>query len=224
MDGDLFRTGDMYCAVWCRSTTYKSYENVYAVNLGMDGDACVMRVHKVVGALANGESFAGFLMPSLNVAGALTVLSHAYNVRENETPRLPHWVIVEAGSADDAMTHDDVLDVKYDIENPHPKSFCGVYFASNGHGCVKVGQTAYPLDTRLAQIQAGSPYRLYVCATIATNDRKSVEKQIHKSLADRRLHGEWFSMTDQEAVAIAVQHGGRAAPVAGKKQRRFACC
>lgn len=224
MEGDLFRTGDLYCGVWCRSTKYATYDNLYAVNLGKHNDKCIMRVHRVVGSLANGSAFAGFLIRSLKVDGAFTLLANAYNECESVVPRLPDWVIVEADSADAAMSHDDVLDVRHDIMHPHPKAFCGVYFASNGHGCIKVGQTAYPLATRLAQIQAGSPYRLYVCATIASGDRKAIEKQIHRSLADRRLHGEWFSMTDAEAVAIAQQYGGRATPVSSKKGQRSASC
>jgi hypothetical protein len=224
MEDELFRTGDLYCGVWCRSTKYSSYDNVYAVNLGKHGDECLMRVHKVVGTLANGNSFAGFLIDSLNVAGAATTLSHAYHECQSDLPRLRDWVVVTAESAEDALVHCDVADVRHDILNPHPESFCGVYFASNGNGCVKVGQTTYPLKTRIAQIQAGSPHRLYVCATITTGDRRIIEKEIHKSLAGRRLHGEWFTMTDDEAIAIARQYGGHQVHQGSKKRTLFSSC
>jgi hypothetical protein len=200
MEDELFRIGNLYCGVWCRSTKYSSYDNVYAVNLGKHGDEFLMRVHKVVGTLANGNSFAGFLIDSLNVAGAATTLSHAYNECRGDLPRLRDWVVVTA------------------------ESFCGVYFASNGNGCVKVGQTTYPLRTRIAQIQAGSPHRLYVCATITTGDRRVIEKQIHKSLAGLRLHGEWFTMTDDEAIAIAKQYGGHQVQQGSNERTTFSSC
>jgi hypothetical protein len=224
MDDELFRTGDLHCHVWCRSKQYTSYDNVYAVNLGKHGDDCIMRVHKVVGSLANGTSFAGFLIDSFTVSGAVTTLQHAYNEYHGDLPRLQDWVVVVADSTEDAILHCDVDDVRHDILNPHPASFCGVYFVSNGNGCVKVGQTTYPLRTRIAQIQAGSPHRLYACATITSGDRRSIEKEIHKSLADRRLHGEWFCMTDQEAIEIARQHGGHAVHGRSKKKQIAAGC
>jgi hypothetical protein len=224
MENELFRTGDLYCGVWCRSTKYGSYDNVYAVNLGKHGEDCIMRTHKVVGSLANGNSFAGFLIASLNVAGAVTTLSQAYHECQDDLPRLRDWVVVTAESTEDAVLHCDVADVRHDILNPHPESFCGVYFASNGNGCVKVGQTTYPLRTRIAQIQAGSPHRLYVCATITTGDRRKIEKEIHKSLAARRLHGEWFAMTDEEAIAIARQNGGHQVHGRSKKKPLSASC
>ena len=224
MEGELFRTGDLHCGVWCRSTKYSSYDNVYAVNLGRHGDDCIMRAHKVIGSLTNGNSFAGFLIASFNVAGAATTLSNAYNEYQGDFPRLQDWVVVTAESAEDAILHCDVADVRHDILNPHPQSFCGVYFASNGNGCVKVGQTTYPLKTRIAQIQAGSPHRLYVCATITTGDRRAIEKDIHKCLADQRLHGEWFAMTDDQAIAIAKQYGGHQIHGRNKKRRLSASC
>lgn len=223
MDDELLRTGDLHCVVWCRATKYSSYDSVYAVNLGMHGDDCIMQPHKVVGSLVNGNSFSGFLIASFNVAGAATTLSHAYNEHQGDSPRLRDWVVVTAESAEDAILHCDVADVRHEILNPHPEAFCGVYFASNGNGCVKVGQTTYPLRTRIAQIQAGSPHRLYVCATITTGDRRAIEKGIHKSLAGRRLHGEWFAMTDEEAIAIARKHGGHQVHGRKKKQPSSSC-
>lgn len=218
MDDGLQRTGNMYCGVWCRSMQYDCYDNVYAVNLGIIADSCIVRAHKVVGCLANGDSFGGFLIPSMKRNNAMTLLSQAHVGNGEGSPNLPHWVIVEARSSEDAIASDDVASVREELMNPYPKSFNGVYFASNGKGCVKVGQTTYPLETRLAQLQAGSPYKLYVCASITTDDRKAVEKRIHQSLKSSRLHGEWFSMSDAEAIAIAKQHGGREVSVGRKKR------
>lgn len=224
MDDGLQRTGNIYCGVWCRSTHYDCFDNVYAVNLGVITDDCIVRAHKVVGCLANGDSFGGFLIPSIRRKNSLTLLSNAHVGGDDDSPHLPHWVIVEADSGDDAIAHDDVASVKEYIINPYPNSFTGVYFASNGNGCVKVGQTTYPLATRIAQIQAGSPYKLYVCAAIHTDDRKAVEKRIHQSLKGRRLHGEWFSMTDAQAIAIAKQHGGREVSVGRRKRSIETAC
>lgn len=224
MEEELLRYGDTYCGVWCRSTTYASYGNVYAVGLGKHCDECVMRVHKVVGSLVSGNFFRGFLIASLKIADAVTTLSDAYNGCEEDLPPLRDWVVVAAESAEDALLHCDVASVRHGILNPHPESFCGVYFASNGNGCVKVGQTTYPLKTRMSQIQAGSPHRLYVCATITTGDRKAIEKEIHKSLAGLRLHGEWFAMTDEEAIAIARKYGGHQVHGRSKKAKHSSSC
>jgi hypothetical protein len=62
-----------------------------------------------------------------------------------------------------------------------------------------------------AQLQSASPYRLKVCALIDSSDQKRLEREIHKSLKDYRLEGEWFEMTEKQAVEVAVSHGGRLA-------------
>jgi hypothetical protein len=224
MEEELLRIGNSDFGVWCRSTAHTSYDNVYAVAIGAHGDECHVRAHKVIGSLAEGNLFAGFLVASLNVEGAATTLPHVYRECQEDLPRFRTWVVVVAGSAEDAILHRDVAEVRSDILNPHPESFCGVYFASNGNGCVKVGQTTYPLRTRIAQIQAGSPHRLYVCATITTGDRKAIEKEIHKSIAGQRLHGEWFNLTDDEAIALARQYGGREVQGGSKKATPLSPC
>lgn len=208
MDVGLYRIGSMYCTVWCRSTQYRSYSNVYAVCIGKNGDDCVMRAHKVVGALANGDVFAGFLVKAIRRRKSLALLSGDHSPVDETMPRCVHWVIVEAESEAAAMSHSDVADVRDEILNPHPMSFCGVYFIGNGNGFVKVGHTANSLAQRLATLQAGSPHRLYVCASIRADEYKPLEKRLHKLLADKRMHGEWFAITDAEAIAIAKQHGG----------------
>ena len=225
MDDGLYSFGDMFCTVWCRATQYRSYKNVYAVNIGRTNEnTCVVRSHKVVGALANGEVFVGFLVKSLKRRRSLAIVSNSHHAIDDNMPRCAHWVVVEADSRDAAVAHPDVEDVRHNLLNPFPESFCGVYFVSNGNGCVKVGQTTNTLTSRLAQLQAGSPHRLYVCASIMTDKRKALEKQIHNSLNRRRMHGEWFALSDDEAVAIAREHGGQEVLVGRKKTRQMPRC
>lgn len=221
MDDNLMRFGDMYCAVWCRATAYSSYKNVYGVYLSVIDRECVMRAYRVVGCLANGSGFEGFLVRSRRRNHSLALVSAAHANHDDDMPTRGHWVIVEAGSQQEALEHRDVADVRDELLNPRPDEFCGVYFLSNGNGCVKVGQTTYTLASRVAQLQSGSPHRLYVCATIPSADRKALEKQIHASLAVRRLHGEWFAMNDEEAIAVAETHGGTRAS-SGRKNHKIA--
>lgn len=224
MDGNLMRFGDMYCAVWCRTTAYSSYKNVYGVLLSVSDKKCVMRAYRVAGCLANGSAFAGFLVKSRRRSNSLALISSSHAGHDDDMPRYGHWVIVQAENKQEAVAHPDVAEVQDELLNPRQGEFCGVYFMSNGNGCVKVGQTTYTLASRISQLQSGSPHRLYVCATIRSPDRKTLEKQIHASLANRRLHGEWFAMSDEEAVAVAEMHGGTKAEAGRGNQKLLLPC
>lgn len=208
MDDGFYRYGNMYCTVWCRTTEYSDFDNVYGVYVAIAGDECVMRSYRVVGTLANGLSFAGFLVNSLSRANSLALLSGDHAQIDESMPRRGQWVIVEAECEADALAHPDVASLRDSMLNPSPESFCGVYFISNGNGAVKIGQTTTYIRVRLQQLQAASAYKLYACASIRTESPKTLEKQLHKQLKDRRMHGEWFSLTDDEAIEIATRHGG----------------
>lgn len=224
MDDGLYSFGNVYCTVWCRTTEHSSYRNVYAVFISHTGEDWVIRSHRVVSSLSNGAGFAGFLIKSLLRPNSLALISSKGGVVDETVPLRGHWVIVESTSESDAMLHEDVRAIKEHIENPPSESFCGVYFISNGNGAVKIGQTTTSLRTRLAQLQAASPYKLYVCASITIESRKALERQLHGEFAARRMHGEWFSMTDDEAVAIAERHGGQEVFVGREKRRSTAAC
>jgi Meiotically up-regulated gene 113 len=42
-------------------------------------------------------------------------------------------------------------------------------------------------------VQTGFPHKLEIIKTQETDDARKLERELHKALADFRLHGEWFS-------------------------------
>jgi hypothetical protein len=196
--------------LWCRQYSYRSYKNVYAVYLFRKGDRCTHQVHKVYGVLGNGTYFAGFLIKSEVRKHSFAAISDKFSSGISTDTRGGHWVIVQADSPEAVRDHDDVCIVRDDMmRDGVSRVFCGVYFISNGRGAVKIGQTASNIHLRLAQLQGASAYRLKVCALIDSNDQKRLEKQLHRENKHRQLEGEWFEMSESEAVDIALSHGGR---------------
>jgi hypothetical protein len=194
--------------IWTRSFHPRSFRNLYAVKVVREMDSVVKRVRRVHGVLCHGKTFKSFLLPSLGRKHSLCELNS--DTRE----WWGHWVIVKAESAQAAESHEDVLFIEQQLTYAEWHSrFCGVYFISNGNNAVKIGQTTSPLKQRLTTIQLGSPSRVYVVAVIASSDLKRLEREIHKTLRHKRLSGEWFSMSDDEAVRLAESLGGAACTV-----------
>ncbi len=209
-DGELQRMTLGYSTLWCRCFTYRNYRNVFAVYLERHGNTCHEEVHKVFGAVAKGERFVEFLVRSKARKNCYAMLSDAICSETKSTERRAgQWVVVEATDADSAILHDDVSYVREDLMDDEPShSFCGVYFISNGNGAVKIGQTSASLLQRITHLQAGSAYPLRLVAVIHTTSFKMVEAEIHREHKHRRLEGEWFAMTDAEAVQVAESKGG----------------
>jgi len=211
-DGSLRRLQYGYWSLWCRQFGYRSYRNVYAVFMARDGEDFHQEVHRVHGALGNGKHFAGFLIRSQVRKHAYAALSNAFcqGLRSKER-RGGNWVIVEAESPEKALAHEDVVEVREDMMQIGPThSFCGVYFISNSRGAVKIGNTSSSVTQRLATLQAGSAYPLRLVALIHTTSHKRLEAELHQKLKHLRLEGEWFELTEDQAVAIAKNHGGMA--------------
>jgi|LakMenEpi03Aug12_release.lakeMendotaPanAssembly.Ray.scaffolds.fasta_scaffold180140_5 hypothetical protein len=211
-DNELRRLQYGYWTLWCRKFGYRSYRNVYAVFMARDGEAFHQEVHRVHGALGNGEHFAGFLVRSQVRKHAYAALSDAFcSGLKSKERRGGNWVVVEADSPESALAHDDVAEVKDEMMKTGPThSFCGVYFISNSRGAIKIGSTASSVTQRLSTLQAGSAYPLTLVAVIHTTSHKKVEAELHEKWKRRRLQSEWFELTDEEAVQIAKDHGGMA--------------
>jgi hypothetical protein len=78
-----------------------------------------------------------------------------------------------------------------------------VYFIGCGYDRVKIGYTNHPTpDSRLADLQAGSPLPLEILAWCDGDE--DTERAIHRELADERTHREWFKITPRVAALIAV--------------------
>lgn len=67
---------------------------------------------------------------------------------------------------------------------------------------VKIG-IAYDPPQRLRELQAGSPVTLEIHYTEEVGSiAKRFETAIHRALSDRHSHGEWFSVTPDEARVL----------------------
>jgi hypothetical protein len=74
-----------------------------------------------------------------------------------------------------------------------------VYFIGTPEGPVKIGFTTN-VNKRLPTIQVSSPVRLKVLAILPGS--RVNEGGLHVRFARQRLHGEWFSMTDEMLALI----------------------
>ena len=63
------------------------------------------------------------------------------------------------------------------------------YFVGGDAGAIKIGRSVNP-ETRLKELQAGSPIPLRILALRPGKDR---ERLYHQLFAAHRLHGEWFA-------------------------------
>jgi hypothetical protein len=77
-----------------------------------------------------------------------------------------------------------------------------VYFVqAESGGPVKIGFTArQTMKDRLRGLQNGSPLPLCILATVRAD--KSIERALHSWFSSARLHGEWFTPTDEILALI----------------------
>jgi hypothetical protein len=75
---------------------------------------------------------------------------------------------------------------------------------------VKIG-IAGKLKHRLRNIQSSLPSHLRVVAALYVSDErllKPIERAVHDELAESRVRGEWFRISDKEARAALRKHCG----------------
>ena len=80
-------------------------------------------------------------------------------------------------------------------------SQCFLYIiAENEHGPVKLGFSNDPFK-RVKQLQTGSNVVLKIFHTqeIEFKDRIKLEKLLHKAIKHYKVHGEWFSLSVNDA-------------------------
>lgn len=84
-----------------------------------------------------------------------------------------------------------------------------VYVIGCAGNPVKIGMAKNP-DSRLAELQTGFPHKLRVYARFAVplDMASQIERRAHAILSTKRLNGEWFDASREEAedaVMIAIQ-------------------
>jgi len=77
-------------------------------------------------------------------------------------------------------------------------------------GPVKLGISKNP-DRRVRQLQTGHSDRLHLFHTEPVPEGV-FERLLHNNLRHRRLRGEWFDLTVEQAIAdvmfVVIEHGG----------------
>jgi hypothetical protein len=72
------------------------------------------------------------------------------------------------------------------------------FFRETGRPYVKIGMSKNDFETRFNQFKIYAPLGAYVIGYIKTNDALKLEKDLHKKYKDKRLSGEFFTLTDDE--------------------------
>jgi len=102
---------------------------------------------------------------------------------------------------------------KYNLHNQY-KSQAYVYIIGSieHFEIVKIGISRdLPEKGRIQSLQTGSPFKLYVWATVAVavKNLNKCEKNIHSRLSDINVSGEWFKINPQEAYKIALDEANK---------------
>lgn len=85
----------------------------------------------------------------------------------------------------------------------------GVVYFAQCRDAVKIGYTAGSPEARVAALQTGCPWPIWLLGSVASPPAGEV--LLHNALADHRLRGEWF---DAGAVAAAIGGLGVDRPLA----------
>ena len=102
---------------------------------------------------------------------------------------------------------------------PAPPDKTGyVYVLQADNGLCKIGK-AKVLDKRVEQLEVQLPYDLELLVSIETDDRDSLEKELHEKFADKRKKGEWFDLT-KEDIAYIKGLGNPSSPQARRGAHR----
>lgn len=64
----------------------------------------------------------------------------------------------------------------------------------------KIGFTTKPIEERVKSMQTGNSDEIIVCHTVHTEHYLKLEKLLHNFYCPSHKRGEWFSITDEEAL------------------------
>lgn len=189
-----------------------SFDGLYAVSVVDQQDGIITSAFPVVGYLGNfafdwnlPEQAMSLVLSVIEGGKSLMTFAQAGSSYGHE------WLLCNAESEADAIASKDAEFVRQWLRhNERFKGFKGVYFASNGRGCVKIGKSDNCLLSRLRALQIASPEELRIVAAIPTPNAIEVESRLHKKHKPARIRGEWFAITDDEAIASAEEFGGSA--------------
>jgi hypothetical protein len=196
---------------WVRPDAVR-FRRLYAVSVKLQPNGVVTQAFRVVGYM--GDYMFDWSVPdhAMSLVVAVGRKSHSlHTFRDIARNYGTEWLLCNADTDSAAVASSDADFVRsWVLSRDRFRSMQGVYFASNGRGSVKIGKTDRCLLTRLRALQLSNPDELRVAAFIATPNATQVEAMLHEKHKATRIRGEWFAMTDDEAVTAAKEFGGGA--------------
>ena len=77
-----------------------------------------------------------------------------------------------------------------------------IYVIGPESGAQKIG-FSQDVEKRLSSIQTGNPQKLKIhhIQEVRENHVRLLEKKIHKVITHKRVSGEWYNVTPEEAIA-----------------------
>jgi hypothetical protein len=196
---------------WIRPGTV-SFDGLFALSVCDQQDGITTSAFPVVGYL--GDFAFDWSVPEHAMSLVLGVVPAAASLQKfaDVAARYGHeWLFCNAENEAAAIASSDADFVRQWLRHDSRfRGFKGIYFASNGRGCVKIGKSDNCLLSRLKSLQVANPDELRIVAAIPTPNTVEIEARLHQKHGAARLRGEWFAMTDADAVASAEEFGGSA--------------
>lgn len=89
-----------------------------------------------------------------------------------------------------------------------------VYFVkTEGLNVFKIGHCTSDLNKRLDMLRIGNHLRLSFFGIINQLDALEIERRLHAQFASSRIRGEWFDLSEDEAIKAIRENGGVLVPI-----------
>lgn len=194
---------------WVRPQS-ASFDGLYAVSVRSEPQGISASAFHVAGYI--GDFVFDWSLPEHAMSLVISAVPESRSLRLFKDLAFMYgqdWLLTNAADEHSAISGDDAQFLKLWVHGQFRyKGLKGVYFASNGRGSVKIGKTDSCLLSRLRSLQIASPDELRVVAFVSTPNALQLEAEIHATHQRARIRGEWFAMTDAEAVDAAITFGG----------------
>lgn len=86
-----------------------------------------------------------------------------------------------------------------------------VYFIQSGKkGAIKIGHTRN-IEKRIAELQIGNPYELFLLCTIEVDGlakTRKLERYLHRRFSQQHIRGEWFQK-NIKLKEVLEEYGGK---------------
>lgn len=194
---------------WIRPDSAR-FDGLFAVSVRDQQDGINVCVFPIVGHIGDFAFDWSNPQHAMSLVASIVPGSHSLRLFADLAPSFgTDWLLCNADDENAALSCEDAVFLrKWVISQGRFRGMQGVYFASNGRGRVKIGKSDRCLLTRLRGLQISSPDELYIVAVVPTPNASEVEELLHKKHNATRIRGEWFAMTDAQAIASAKEFGG----------------